>query len=94
MSKFQSTVPMELQNLQKDILRRKVEHEKSRCKTDELSGGKLWLRQMVFVRDGIQALHPSWDAEQVESEIQRRLALKRRIDDAGLYKPADSRSQP
>jgi hypothetical protein len=53
-----------------------------------LDGPRLFDLNCQIMRSGIRAQFPAYDAEQVESELQRRLTIARRIDEAGIYTDA------
>jgi hypothetical protein len=51
-----------------------------------LDGPRLFDMNCQIMRSGIRAQHPEFDEAQVEKELRRRLAIARRIDDAGIYR--------
>jgi hypothetical protein len=53
-----------------------------------LDGPRLFDLNCQIMRSGIRAQFPTYDAEQVEQELRRRLAIARRIDEAGIYTDA------
>ena len=75
--------------LQDEIFLSKVKRAR-RMSIDErlMEGLHLFDRCLSLMRDGITASHPEFSPEQVETEVWRRLAFARRLDDAGLYRPA------
>lgn len=50
-----------------------------------LDGPKLFESSCAMMRNGIRSQHPDFNADQIEQELRRRLAIKRRIDEAGIY---------
>jgi hypothetical protein len=53
-----------------------------------LDGPRLFDQSCEIMRGGIRSENPDFTSEQVEQELRRRLAMARRIDDAGLYRDA------
>ena len=53
-----------------------------------LDGPRLFESSCQMMRNGIRSQFPSYSAEQVEDELRRRLAIKRQIDEAGIYTDA------
>ena len=51
-----------------------------------LDGPRLFDVNCQIMRSGIRAQFPEFDEAQVEKEFERRLAIARRIDDAGIYR--------
>ena len=51
-----------------------------------LDGPRLFDLNCQIMRSGIRTQFPEFDDEQVEQEFERRLAIARRIDDAGIYR--------
>ena len=51
-----------------------------------LDGPRLFDLNRQIALSGIRAQFPDFDEEQVEAEFCRRLAIQRRIDDAGIYR--------
>ncbi len=73
--------------LQRSIHRSKAERVKLMSIDERLvAGAKLFEEQMRLMRDMIAGLHADWNANQVDDEVRRRLAVKRIRDDAGLYR--------
>ena len=50
-----------------------------------LDGPRLFDLNCAMARSGIRSQFPDYSDEQVEQELRRRLAIARRIDDAGIY---------
>ena len=50
-----------------------------------LNGVRLFDLNCEFMRAGIRVDFPEFTAEQVEREVRRRLAIARRLSDAGIY---------
>ncbi len=86
---FETQVDPGIKALQDEIFVSKVKRAR-RMSIDErmMEGLHLFDRCMSLMRDGISASHPEFTPEQVEQEVRRRLAIARRLDDAGLYHPA------
>lgn len=84
-----SHVSAELQSLQDDLFRSKVQRAR-RMSLDErlMEGLRLFDRGVSLMRDGIRGQHPEFDEAQIEREVHRRLAIAKRLDDAGLYRDA------
>lgn len=84
-----SQVDSEILALQDEIFLSKVKRAR-RMSIDErmMEGLHLFDRCLSLMRDGITTSHPEFSPEQVEQEVRRRLAIARRLDDAGLYRPA------
>ena len=53
-----------------------------------LDGPRLFETGCQMMRSGIRWQHPDFTDEQVEAELRRRLAIRRRIDEAGIYRDA------
>ena len=54
-----------------------------------LDGARLFDLNRQIMLSGIRAQFPDFDEERVEKEFDRRLAIARRIDDAGIYRNVD-----
>ena len=54
-----------------------------------LDGPRLFDLNCQIMRSGIRAQFPDFDEERVEKELRRRLAIQRRIDEAGIYRNVD-----
>lgn len=82
-------VSPELQSLQDDLFRAKVRRAR-RMSPDErmMEGLRLFDRGMSLMRDGIRAQHPDFDESQVENEVSRRLAVAKRLEEAGMCRDA------
>ena len=73
--------------LQRSIQRRKAEQAKLMSMDQRLTAGaKLFDEQLRLAKDMIAGLNPEWDANQVDTEVRRRMAIKRTRDDSGLYR--------
>lgn len=77
----------ETKQLQDSIQRSKVERAKAltfeqrfRAGADLFDEGMRWMRGMI------ESQNPAWSADEVDAEIQRRKAIRRKVDDAGLYR--------
>lgn len=51
-----------------------------------LDGPKLFEDCCLLMRSGIRSQFPDYTAEQFEKELRRRLEIRRRINEAGIYK--------
>ena len=50
-----------------------------------LDGPRLFDQNCQLMRGAIRSQFPEFDDAQVEQELRRRLAIARRIDEAGIY---------
>lgn len=50
-----------------------------------LDGPRLFETACQVMRSGIRWQFPDFNDEQIEAELRRRLAIRRRIDEAGIY---------
>ena len=82
--------PNEFQPLMDDILRQKVLRARAEKKPGVLSleGFDLFEFGLSLSRDGVRCQFPQATEDEVEVEIRRRLAIKRRLDEHGIYQPA------
>ncbi len=72
--------------LQQSIQRGKAATASKQSVGEKLfSGLELFRNQAVLWRGMIAGMNPQWSSEQVDVEVQRRLKIKERLDDAGLY---------
>jgi hypothetical protein len=55
-----------------------------------LDGPRLFDQNCAIARSGIRSQFPNFSDEEVEQELRRRLAIARRIDDAGIYRNIES----
>ena len=77
----------QIRELQRSIQSRKAEQAKLMSIDQRLTAGaKLFDEQLRLARDMIAGLNPEWDANQVDTEVRRRMAIKQTLDDAGLYR--------
>jgi hypothetical protein len=53
-----------------------------------LDGPRLFDLNCQIMRSGIRSQFPEFNEQQVEQELRRRLAIARKIDDAGIYTDA------
>ncbi len=51
-----------------------------------LDGPRLFEDGCKLMRSGIRWQFPEYADEQVEAELRRRLSIRRRIDEAGIYR--------
>jgi len=57
-----------------------------------LEGPRLFDQNCQLMRGAIRSQFPEFDDAQVEQELRRRLAIARRIDEAGIYTNVDETS--
>ena len=50
-----------------------------------LDGFELFAGAFERMREGVRFQFPDYDETQVEAELRRRLDIKRRLDDRGIY---------
>ena len=69
--------------------------EARRTPMDEkiLDGLRLFDVNCAMVRSGIRSQFPAFTEKQVEQEFRRRLAIARKIDDAGIYRDIESEDE-
>jgi Rv0078B-related antitoxin len=81
--------PNEFQPLMDEIYRDKVRRARAEKVPGDLSlaGFELFDFALSVTRDGVRHERPDATDEEVEAEIARRLAIKRRLDERGLYQP-------
>lgn len=53
-----------------------------------LQGARLFVSGCMTMRNGIRWQHPDFTEAQVEAELVRRLAIRRSLDEAGIYQDA------
>jgi Arc/MetJ-type ribon-helix-helix transcriptional regulator len=80
----------EFQPLMDDIFREKVRRARAEKVEGVLSlaGFDLYASALAFIRDGVRAQLPEATEEEVRTEVERRLAIARRLDENGFYRPA------
>ena len=83
----------EIRELQSSIdqsnLRRAAElsmAEKLKLGADLYDDGIRWLKKII------EAEQPDWSDEQVNEELDRRKAIKRRVEEEGLFRPFEEES--
>ena len=54
-----------------------------------LAGARLFDRVRRRMLEGIRALHPTWNDQQISVECRRRLAAVRAREERGIYTPLD-----
>jgi len=78
-----------LKALQDEIFIDKVLRARRRSIGEKfLDGPRLFDVVCERMRNGIRSQYPDCTAERVEAELQRRLVIRRRIDEAGIYQNA------
>lgn len=53
-----------------------------------LEGFDLFASALALLRDGVRAQLPEATEDEVREEVERRLKIRRRLDEHGLYRPA------
>ena len=72
--------------LQRQILLSKAERARQMDPGDKLMiGPRLFDQVCERMRDGIRTQHPDFDSSAVETELKRRLDLKRQLDERGFF---------
>ena len=84
-----SQVDAETKQLMDSIFIEKVLRARQRTPGEKmLDGPRLFAMGCLMMRNGIRWQFPEFTEEQVEAELVRRLAIRRRIDEAGIYQDA------
>ena len=84
-----SQVDAETKQLMDSIFIDKVLRARQRTPGEKmLDGPRLFAMGCLMMRNGIRWQFPEFTEEQVEAELVRRLAIRRRIDEAGIYQDA------
>lgn len=84
-----SQIDPEIKALQDAIFLSKVARARRTPINEKLADGPLLFDQSIqLMRGGIRSEHPEYTDEQIEREVRRRLAIARKIDEAGLYQDA------
>lgn len=84
-----SSVDLETKRLMDEIFIGKVLRARQRTPGEKmLDGPRLFAVGCLMMRNGIRWQFPDYTEEQVEAELVRRLAIRRRIDEAGIYQDA------
>jgi len=83
-------VDPEIKKLQDSIQRSKVQRagsltfeERFRAGADLYDEGMRWMRSMIA------AENPDWTPGEIETEVERRKQLAKRVDDAGRYQSCE-----
>jgi len=81
--------PNEFQPLMDEIFREKVLRARAEKDPDVLSldGLDLFEFALEWTRDGIRNENPAASPVEVEAEVRRRIEIKRRLDEHGIYRP-------
>jgi hypothetical protein len=84
------TAPNEFQPLMDEIFREKVLRARLEKSPGYLSLDALDMFEeaVAWSRDGIRAQMPGVDDETVEREVVRRLEIRRKLDERGIYREA------
>ena len=81
----------ELNIEKKEIQQRKVAKSRNLSFTQRMKdGADLFDDGMRWMRELIKSENPEFNEEQVSNEILRRKKIRRRIDDAGFYRPLNA----
>ena len=82
--------PNEFQPLMDDIFREKVLRARASKREGELSldGFDLFEFAHDWMRDGLRSDRPEASEAEIDAEVQRRMAIKRRLDERGIYRTA------
>ena len=84
-----SQVDAETKQLMDSIFIEKVLRARQRTPGEKmLDGPRLFAMGCLMMRNGIRWQFPEFTEEQVEAELVRRLAIRRQIDEAGIYQDA------
>ncbi|EDY21229.1 hypothetical protein CfE428DRAFT_1522 [Chthoniobacter flavus Ellin428] len=80
--------PNEFQPLIDEIFREKVLRARASKQPGVLSldGFDLFEAALELTREGIRGEHPHATNAEIEAEVNRRLAIRRRIDEHGIYR--------
>ena len=89
-----SQIDVETRSLQNAIYIERVLRAR-RTPMDEkiLDGLRLFDMNCAMAKSGIRSQFPQFTEEQVEQEFRRRLAIARKIDDAGIYRDIESEDE-
>jgi len=81
-----SSVDPETKALQHSIFWSKVRRAREMDPGEKFADGpRLFDQASAVMRAGILAQFPDFDEDQVTTEIRRRLAIRRQIDEQGIY---------
>jgi hypothetical protein len=79
----------ETQQLMDEIFISKILRARERSMSEKmLAGPKLFEEACERMRGGIRSQNPGFRPEQVEAELDRRVKIKRAIDEYGIYQDA------
>ena len=82
-------VDEETQKLMDEIFASKIMRAREQSMSDKmLAGPRLFEEACQRMRGGIRSQFPGYTPEQVEAELDRRLKIKRVIDEFGIYQDA------
>ena len=85
-----SQVDTETKQLMDAIYRDKVRRaQETPMDVKILDGPRLFDMNLIMARAGIRGQYPSFTDEQVEQELERRLAIARRIADGRIYRQVE-----
>lgn len=80
---------VETRALQDAIFRSKVARARQMPIAEKLAAGAILFDEgMQMLRASLRSEHPDFTEEQIASEIARRLRIRRKLDDADLYRDA------
>jgi hypothetical protein len=84
-----SQVEPEIKALQDDIFLSKVERARKASVSEKLADGpRLFDQNMRLMRGFIRSQNPDFTEEQVESEVDRRLRIAKKLADRDIYRDA------
>lgn len=82
-----SSVDSETKALMDSIFINKALRARERSMGEKfLDGPRLFEAGCTLMRNGIRWQFPEFSEQQVEAELRRRLAIRRKIDEAGIYR--------
>ena len=84
MSAPEDTAPDDTAELQRAILRDKIRRAREMTPGERMAAGpRLFDQAVMLMRAGIRAQKPECTDEEVDREVDRRLALARRLENRG-----------
>jgi hypothetical protein len=79
----------ETQQLMDELFISKIRRARERSMSEKmLAGPKLFEETCERMRGGIRSQNPGFRPEEIEAELDRRLKIKRAIDEYGIYQDA------
>lgn len=84
-----SAIDSETRQLMNDVYVSKVLRARQRTPGEKmLDGPRLFASGCAMMRNGIRWQFPHYTDAEIEAELVRRLAIRRRIDEQGIYRDA------